>query len=192
MKKKILVYVPGTYISPFVVALAAGVNSNPSSRERFFLRTANPRQDPNSCIHYDVIWRHYSSTSTGGRHQVMQQQTGSEPPNRCPPELLVKTYITHTHTVVHLSTGGRHQVKMQQTGSEPPNRNPPELLVIHTSHIHTLFRYRRQHYVRVFSHIGTRYFSEGSVQHPPPFSFHRRVRIKNKTPSRTNQQYVVQ
>ena len=43
MKKKILVYVPGTYISPFVVALAAGVNSNPSSRERFFLRTAKIR-----------------------------------------------------------------------------------------------------------------------------------------------------
>ena len=34
-KKKFLVYVPGTYsyISLFVVALAAGVNSNPSSRE---------------------------------------------------------------------------------------------------------------------------------------------------------------
>ena len=43
MKKKILVYVPGRYISLFVVALAAGMNSNPSSRERFFLRTANPR-----------------------------------------------------------------------------------------------------------------------------------------------------
>ena len=85
--KKNKVYVPGAYISPFVVALAAGVNSNPSSRERFFLRTANPRQDPNSCIHYDVIWRYYSSISTGGRHQVMQQQTGSEPPNRCPPDL---------------------------------------------------------------------------------------------------------
>ena len=51
LEKKKLVYVPGTCISPFVVALAAGVNSNPSSRERFFLRTANPRQDPNSCIH---------------------------------------------------------------------------------------------------------------------------------------------
>ena len=43
VKVKILVYVPGKYISPFVVALPAGVNSNPSSRERFFLRTANPR-----------------------------------------------------------------------------------------------------------------------------------------------------
>ena len=96
MKNKFL-YVPGTYISPFVVALAAGVNSNPSSRETFFLRTANPRQDPNSCIHYDVIWRYYSSTSTGGRHQVMQQQTGSEPPNRCQPDPLVNTYITHWH-----------------------------------------------------------------------------------------------
>ena len=42
-----------------------------------------------------------------------------------------------------------HQVKMQQIGSETPNRNPPELLVIHTSHIHTLFRYRRQHYVQL-------------------------------------------
>ena len=50
MKKNFLVYVPGTYISLFIVALAAGVNSNPSSRERF-LRTANPRQDPNSSIH---------------------------------------------------------------------------------------------------------------------------------------------
>ena len=45
---------------------------------------------------------------------------------------------------------------MQQTGSEPPNRNPPELLVIHTSNIHTLFRYRRQHNVRMFSLIRTR------------------------------------
>ena len=43
MKKKILVYVPGTYISPFVVAFAAGVKSKPSSRGKFFLRTANPR-----------------------------------------------------------------------------------------------------------------------------------------------------
>ena len=126
MKNKFL-YVPGTYISPFVVALAAGVNSNPSSRETFFLRTANPRQDPNSCIHYDVIWRYYSSTCTGGRHQVMQQQTGSEPLNRCPPDLLVHT--SHIHTVVHQSTGGRHQVMQQQTGSEPPDRYPPELLV---------------------------------------------------------------
>ena len=42
-KKENLVYVPGTYISLFVLALVAGVNSNPSSRERFFLRTANPR-----------------------------------------------------------------------------------------------------------------------------------------------------
>ena len=37
MKKKILVYVPGTCISPLVVALAAGVNSNPSSRENTWL-----------------------------------------------------------------------------------------------------------------------------------------------------------
>ena len=102
-------------------------------------------------------------------------------------------HTSHIHTVLHQSTGERHQVKMQQTGSEPPNRNPPELLVIHTSNIHTLFRYRRQHYVRGFSHIRTRYFFEGSVQqHPPPYSFRRRVRIKKKTPSRTNQQYVVQ
>ena len=33
IKKKMLVYVPGTYISPFVLALEGGVNSNPSSRE---------------------------------------------------------------------------------------------------------------------------------------------------------------
>ena len=45
IKKKMLVYVPGTYISLFVLALEGGVNSNPSSRERLFLRTANPRQD---------------------------------------------------------------------------------------------------------------------------------------------------
>ena len=38
-----------------------------------------------------------------------------------------------------------------------------------------------------FSHIRTRYFSEGSVQqHPPPYSFRKRVGIKNKTPSMTN------
>ena len=85
----------------------------------------------------------------------------------------------HTHTGVHLSTGGRHQVKMQQTWSEPPNRNPPELLEIHTSHIHTLFRHRRQHHVCVSPHIRTRYVTEGSVQqHPPPYSFRRRVKIK--------------
>ena len=38
---------------PFVllIALEGGVNSNPSSRERLFLRTANPRQDPNSYVH---------------------------------------------------------------------------------------------------------------------------------------------
>ena len=105
----------------------------------------------------------------------MQQQTGSEPPNRCPPELLVKTYITHTHTVVHLSTGGRHQVKMQQTGSEPPNRNPPELLVIPHTSIHYSAIDANTTYM-FFSHIRTRYFSEGSVQqHPPPYSFRRRV-----------------
>ena len=51
IKKKMLVYVPGTYISPFVVALERGVNSNPSRRERLFLRTTNPGQDPNSCVH---------------------------------------------------------------------------------------------------------------------------------------------
>ena len=34
--------------------------------------------------------------------------------------------------------------------SSTPNRNPPELLVKHTSHIHNLFRYRRQHNARVF------------------------------------------
>ena len=48
-------------------------------------------------------------------------------------------------------------------------------------------------HVHVFSHIQTRYFSEGSVQqHPPPCSFRKIVRIKDKTPIRTNQQYVVQ
>ena len=51
IKKKILVYVPGTYTPSCVIALEGGVNSNPFSRERFFLRTANPRRDPNSCIH---------------------------------------------------------------------------------------------------------------------------------------------
>ena len=94
MKMNFFLYVSGTCISPLVVALAAGVNSKPSSRARFFLRTANPRQDPNSCIHYDLVWRHCSSTSTRGRHQVMQQQTGSEPPNRCPPDLLCLLYTS--------------------------------------------------------------------------------------------------
>ena len=50
MKKKFWYTYQVRIISPFVVALAAGVNSNPSSRERL-LRTANPRQHPNSCIH---------------------------------------------------------------------------------------------------------------------------------------------
>ena len=47
IKKKMLVYVPGTYYVyiPFKkivlqVALEGGVNSNPSSREKLFLRTA--------------------------------------------------------------------------------------------------------------------------------------------------------
>ena len=33
-EKENFVYVPGTYRSPFVVALAAGMNSNPPSREK--------------------------------------------------------------------------------------------------------------------------------------------------------------
>ena len=40
IKKKMLVYVPGTpgtYISPFILALEGGVNSNPSSREEIIL-----------------------------------------------------------------------------------------------------------------------------------------------------------
>ena len=41
IKKKMLVYIPGTYISPFVLALEGGVNSNPFSWERLFLRTAH-------------------------------------------------------------------------------------------------------------------------------------------------------
>ena len=49
--KRKLVYVPGTYISLFVLALEGGVNSNPSSRKRLFLKTANPRQDPSSYVH---------------------------------------------------------------------------------------------------------------------------------------------
>ena len=53
IKTKMLVYVPGTYtpVSPFVLTLEGGVNTNPSSRERSILRTPNPRQDPNSCVH---------------------------------------------------------------------------------------------------------------------------------------------
>ena len=61
IKKKMLVYVPGTYIPgtyqvriylvSCVLPLEGGVNSNPSSRERLFLRTAHPRQDPNTCVH---------------------------------------------------------------------------------------------------------------------------------------------
>ena len=39
-----------------------------------------------------------------------------------------------------------------------PHRNPPELLVIHTSHIYTLFRYRRQHYVRTVHAVQERLF----------------------------------
>ena len=46
-----LVYVPGTYISPFVLALEGGENSNPSRKEKLFLRTANPRQDSNNYVH---------------------------------------------------------------------------------------------------------------------------------------------
>ena len=42
-KKKMLVYIPGTHISPFALALEGSVNSNPSSREKLFLRTAKPR-----------------------------------------------------------------------------------------------------------------------------------------------------
>ena len=33
IKKKMLVYVPGMYISPFVLVLEGGVNSNPARRE---------------------------------------------------------------------------------------------------------------------------------------------------------------
>ena len=51
IEKKMLIYVPGTYTSPLVGALVGVVNSNPSSRERLILRTANPRPDSNSCVH---------------------------------------------------------------------------------------------------------------------------------------------
>ena len=49
-QKEILVYVPGTYISPFVVALAAGVNSNPSSREKFVRKVTNHRWGEKLCV----------------------------------------------------------------------------------------------------------------------------------------------
>ena len=84
-EKENFLYLPGTYISPFVVALASGGNSNPSSRERFFLRTANPRQDPNSCIHYDIIWRHTAAhlqeddTKPCSNKQDLNSPTGVHP-----------------------------------------------------------------------------------------------------------------
>ena len=34
------------------------------------------------------------------------------------------------------------------------------------------------HDVHAFSHIRARYFSEGSVQHPPPYSFRKRVLVR--------------
>ena len=40
-KEKMFVYVPGTYISPLGLAFEGGVSSNPSSRDRLFLRTAH-------------------------------------------------------------------------------------------------------------------------------------------------------
>ena len=43
IEKKMLIYVPGTYTSPLVVALEGVVNSNPSSRESLIWRTAKPR-----------------------------------------------------------------------------------------------------------------------------------------------------
>ena len=51
--KKMLVYVPGTYISPFalLIALERRAPSNPSSRERLFLRTVNPREDPQTATY---------------------------------------------------------------------------------------------------------------------------------------------
>ena len=74
-------------MSPLVVALAAGVNSNPLTlpAERFFLRTANPRQDPNSCIHYDIIWRHTAAhlqeddTKPCSNKQDLNSPTGVHP-----------------------------------------------------------------------------------------------------------------
>ena len=48
-------YVPGTYIglSPFALALEGGLNSNPSRRERLFLRTANLKQDQKTVTYMD-------------------------------------------------------------------------------------------------------------------------------------------
>ena len=52
-KKKTSVYLIKRKIKTktLVYVLLIGVNSNPSSIERLFLRTANPRQDPNSDVH---------------------------------------------------------------------------------------------------------------------------------------------
>ena len=96
-RRRFFVYVPGTYISPFVVALAAGVNSNPSSRE-VLLEDGKSETGPKPLHTLRRNLASHSSTPTGGRHKAMQQQTGSEPPNRCPPDLLVNTYTTHSHS----------------------------------------------------------------------------------------------
>ena len=45
IKTKMLVYAPGTYVSPFVLALEGGVNSTPSSRE-VILENGNPETGP--------------------------------------------------------------------------------------------------------------------------------------------------
>ena len=56
MKISYTYQVPGTYISPFVVALAAGVNSNPCSRgKENFREVTNHRWGEKLCVTIKTI-----------------------------------------------------------------------------------------------------------------------------------------
>ena len=46
IKNKMLVYVPGTYISPLVVALEGGVNSNPFQQREVILEDGKSETGP--------------------------------------------------------------------------------------------------------------------------------------------------
>ena len=87
IKKKMLVYVLGTYISPFVVTLEGGVISNPSSRERLFLGTANP--DRTQTIAY------IADTKRGAAHRRSGPERGVAAYRRTPEREQTIFYPNH-------------------------------------------------------------------------------------------------
>ena len=108
-----LVCVPGTYISPFVLALEGGVNPNPSRRERLFLRTANPRQDQRTWLTGSVL------PHTGDQARSVELQRTDGRPS------VSKPYFTQTiYKFQDRLVGGSDSALVSTAAELKFNRNP--------------------------------------------------------------------